>query len=262
LFLEVLSSFTQEGYDNVLQGLQSARDLWGIDLEEELLLQFTGDFASFSMPVPEGEIKNPLEQLGLEAAGVPARSTAAALASRNLFNESGGFLVGLADPYAVQDTLEKLLLIAGVSGLVEEEDYQDYTYHSVDLEQQSFVWSFTDDNLLCSMSSTPLRNMLSRAEVDVADKSHLSRFRGVLTTCGPEVGLISISDTRNTIESMIAAMGLFGQVLPVTTGIPGLHDLSTLELPEKEVVGSYFQGTLIQKIARTKDAVYFTFQAR
>jgi len=262
LFLEVLSSFTQEGYDNVLQGLQSARDLWGIDLEEELLLQFTGDFASFSMRVPEGEIKNPLEQLALEAEGVPARSTAAALASRDLFNESAGFLVGLADPYAVQDTLEKLLLIAGVSGLVEEDDYQDYTYHSMDLEQQSLVWSFTDDNLLCSVSSTPLHNMLSRAEVDVADKSHLNRFRGVLATCGPEVGLISISDTRNTIESMIAAMGLFGQVLPVTTGIPGLHDLSTLELPEKEVVGSYFQGTLIQKIARTKDAVYFTFQAR
>jgi len=211
--------------------------------------------------VPEGEIKNPLEQLGIEAEGVPALSTAA-LASRDLFNESGGFLVGLADPYAVEDALEKLLMIAGVSGLVEEEDFQDYTCHSVGLDEQSLMWSFTDDNLLCATSSTPLHNLLSRAEVDVADKSHLSRFHGVLAACGPEVGLVSISDTRTTIESTIGVMRLLAQMLPVTTGIPGLHDLSTLELPEKEVVGSYFQGTLIQKISRTKDAVHFTFQAR
>lgn len=261
LLLEVFSSFTQEGYDNVLQGLQSARDLWDIDLEEELVLQFTGDFAGFSMPVPEGEIKNPLERLGIEVDGVPAISTAA-LTSGDLFNESGGFLAGLADPYTVEDTLEKLLLIAGVSGLVEEEDYQDYTGHSVGLGGQFFMWSFTDDNLVLATSSTPLHNVLSRTEVEVADKSHLSRFHDVLTACGPEVGLVSISDTRTTLESMIGAMGLLAQMLPATPEIPGLHGLSTLELPEKEVVGSYFQGTLIQKISRTRDAVYFTYQAR
>ena len=249
LLLGALEGFEPGVVEKIEGTLRGVHETWDIDVEEDLLVQLTGNFAGFSVPVPEGESAAQFEALGLE--------------DNRSYAESSGFLCELADPYTVEDALEKALLITGIAGMVEEGEFEDGSlYQKVPLGQQPLLWTFTADSFLYSTSETPLRGALARSEEGDAGPDHLARFRQVLKRSGPETGVITISDTRATVSATLSLLGMLEQLGPLLNSDRGWYAFSALDFPDSELASAYFQGTIVQTISHSKDGLHLSIRAR
>lgn len=250
LLLEVLSNYAPEAFDSLRAGLEGLRAVSDLDVEEELLAQLTGRFAGFSLPVPVEELSASLAAIGIDAGG---EGTA----------ESNGFLVELDDPYTVEDALEKLLLLSGMSAQIREDDHEGEVYQVLDLGLQTLLWAFTDEAFVYAATPTPMQALLERVEAPSTDDLHLARFRQVVEECGPEVSILTLSDTRTVVEGFVWGLDLFRSLATggMTHGAQ-VRAFAEADLPDKDLAASYFRGTMIQQMARTRDALLFRFQAR
>ncbi len=248
LLLDTLGTYDAEAFETIRTGLTQVRDTWDIDIDEELFAQFTGNFASFTMPVPEGEIAKNLKVLGIDSTDSP--------------NESNAFMIELEDAYIVEDALEKAFMASGIGSLIEEAEYKGHFFNSASLGFQSFMWGFTDDTFVYSNTPTPVHTALSLSKLKKVELPHLDLFKKVLKRSGPNVNLITISDTRSTVETVISALSLAERFVPMVGVDPILREMLSMGFPDPTLAASYFQGTLVQTISRQKDGVYFTFAAR
>jgi len=256
LFLDTMANYSPDGFDEIQDGLDQVRDLWDIDVEEDVISQFTGNFASFTMPIPEGESGEQLEAMGLGE-----QLEAMGLGGLGSLDEGGALLVEFEDPYMVEAALEQVLLVTGIGGMVEEIDYQGYTYQKVDLGASPLMWGFTDDMFVYTSIPTPIHTALSLSEGIEIDEDHLARFRDELKKQGPSVSTITISDSRSTVEVLLTTLGFLEGILELEAD-PSMRALLDLGLPDGSLVNTYFQGTIVQTLSRRGDGVYLSARAR
>lgn len=238
---DALRDFLRAKHPQALQqleaGLQMAGGQLGVDLEKDVIDQISGRFASYSVRVPESEVR-PL----FEAAGLPP-----------LVAQGGALLVELRDPAPVRRALERVLLACQLEREVEEQDCDGTPVHSLSFQGVlGLHWAFTEQGLLVSEYESALLAGLRRE--GRGGGAELARFQqGLEELQGASAG--SLVDTESSVEALLT----MASTLFAAAGFGAASDAP--RLPEAVLVEP-FDGTLSFSLRREADRLEFRFQAR
>jgi hypothetical protein len=230
-----VADFEAEAAARLDAGVAAFEALSGLDLEQDLLAQFAGDFASVSVRIPPGEFPVPPELAGMEA--------------EELFSAGSATLLRVDDGDHVASVIERLLALAQLSEAVESEEYQGYTVHGLEMGPATLArWACTDELLVISNTPTPLRTILARAGgEDLPKLLSDGRYLAVLEQ-HPEAAMLALSDARLSLETALNALEFLAN-LGIESGAPraGFAELVEL-LPDAAALAKHVDGVLFQAV--------------
>ena len=230
-----------DAYQDLRAGLQMGGAQLGVDLEEDFVGQFTGNFGSFTTRVPSSEV-NPLLSNGPHTEAIA---------------QGAVYFVELEDADPVEQVLDRVLFFAELDPEVEEIPVGNTDIHRITFEDVFTVhWSFVDDGLFLSEHESALRSALKQID-SVVPSNHLEGFRAGLGEAQSASG-VSLVETESSVEAMLGMAHAFAAMM---TGF-GMPQARGLRLPDPSMAEEFFSGTLMFSVERGDDSLGFCFQAR
>lgn len=241
---EIAAELSPEGTAAARKQFDGAGEmLGGVDLEADLIEQFSGDIASFTVAVPDEEYRAALgaafELMPEEAREVLERAP----------KVGNAFVIGLRDGKVVEGCVEKLLDASGMGASIEIEEFQGDTVNLLEIPGAGtrFSWVFQDRRVVISQYPTALRALLSH-KPDAEGGSLYQHARW-----GPHLGankgaaMLSLAGTPESLKSMGTAFQTLGAILPSNPAT----SLFTTGWPSPEAIDRLFSGTMLMSLTRT-----------
>ncbi len=208
-------------------------------LEQDLLQQFSGDLAVITVPIPVSEIP---AELTAELDGEDVE----------LFDEGSATVLRVEDGSALEEIVGRLLALAGLAPMVEREEYQGHSVHTLEMEGTGLHWCFTDEYMVVAQSPTPLRTVLARIGVeDLPSLLSDERYRALHEENARSV-VLALSDARALAETLLQAGPFFLDQFAVAAedaqdeeSAAELEELLEL-LPDASLVARYIEGALFR----------------
>ncbi|MCK6444896.1 MAG: hypothetical protein L6Q99_00750 [Planctomycetes bacterium] len=247
LWNDVWSSFQRIDAQSTAAARQqlqaAAQGLAGIDVERDVISQFTGEFAHFAVDVPADEVGALL--------GVAGADTAAKDPNRRALGEV--HIVGLRDPLGFEATLDGLIERFGASEMIGEEEVAGREVNFFELGQHArFSWSFGDDCVFLSPSQTALTKALEHAaKPDAVSAAQDPRFTKLIAEERDSIAF-SVASTPATLSALATVLELVADVQP---DVPTLADWPA-------TVERYFKGNLTSSVRITNGEVRVQMRAR
>lgn len=253
-----LKDFLAEWYpaaaEELEAGLASLADEFEIDLEKDVIDQLSGRFGTFEMPVPSEEIVDPF--------GFLTASTA--------LSRGSAVILGLVEPDVVAGTIDHVIGILGAEDLMQVEEFQGSEIRTLGFGPFGVSWTFLERQLVVSMFPTALSAVLERAgQQGLPSAASNKNFGQALKSFGGEASIVSLADTRSTLEATLAALGVvqgLGGTAWAVAGQPAgaavAFPFSDVLLPEPEIAGEYFEGTTTFVLALRGEFLEARFVAR
>jgi hypothetical protein len=221
---------------------------YGIDLEGDLLRQFTGEFASFNIEVPEGEATSMFEGW---SGDVPVPSD---------LNLGSATIVGLQDSDAVEIFIDEVLSIFGADEMVEDEIFQGQVVYKLNTGTPfTLYWSYLDAGMVISPYPTALRSVLRRiGSEDAADALSNEKLAAPLAKVA-DAPVVTVTDTRVQLRTMLAAASALRDMfdgLDLSSG-----KLGELKLPDASVADKYFHGALLFALEKGDNSLGLRFSS-
>ncbi len=250
--VDFLSANFPKEYGELRNGLDQVETISGIDVEGDLISQITGRFASFSMPLPHDEVFGSLPLVDVSP--------------DSILNQGGGWIIGLRDTDPVEDVLYQLLDVVGLGLNVDVRDVAGVDVESLDLGISRLSWAFVDEHLLLSEYPTAMRAMIERI-TGVEEKSAADRelFQVALAAV-PKASVLSVTETRVSVETLLESFRLMDEVLKMTGGMlegemfPAF--LNAIPWPEPGIAKDHFQGTVGASVSRQAGALELRLRSR
>jgi len=248
--LDILDAEAPEQLTELQAGLDMIATSTGLDIEQDLLAQFSGTFASFMTHVPTEEIEMAMggmtSALGVDVSG---------------FDQGNATIIGLEDPDVVELFLEDALAQGQMYAMVEQDDFQGELVNSIVMPGMGGIhWSFTDDAVILSEYPTALRAALRKpghgdSEAALDTPRYEERLDGV-----SDAAMVSIAETGQTLRLMLAAGGMIRGVVQASGEAP--PELVNMPLPDPDIATQYFSGTLRSALTRKADSLVISISGR
>ena len=235
-----------EQYPMIREQIDGMAQMTGLDFENDLLAQLSGEFGSFSMQVPEDE----------SLMGMAGNLFGAATSVDT--SMGGATIIGLKDSVLVAEFLDQALAMANVQEMVQPEDFQGRTIQHFSPDGNFGVWwSFLEDSLVFSFYPTAVRTALRNAGSDdapnVLDNERYSAALQPLTGAP----MVSLTDTRTYVRTLLG----FGEMVTQASaaGLEGEGPLAGLSAPDPSLADEYFSGTMLFAVERGNESLGFRF---
>lgn len=232
LVMEGIREFDDQAYNQANGMIQMVGAMNGIDIEQDVLAQFNGNFASF---VSDSE----------------TAETATAWSEMAMGMELGGtVLIGLTDGPEFETFLMDLLANFGMDEMIETETFQGADIHSVAMGEgaPAFHFTFTKNALVYSMTPDPVREVVRmQGQEDIPsafDNKDLRALAGSLSG----VGAFSLTDTRSMVETTLTAFSNLGQLMDMADVQD--NPLGYLPWPDASIASQYFEGEIVSTVHR------------
>lgn len=221
----------------------AAQSFTGLDVERDVISQFTGDYAHFAVDVPAEEVSALL--------GVTKAADASGKPNGRAFGEV--HVIGLRDPLAFEATLDGLIERFGAAEMIGEEEVAGHEVYFLELgEHARFSWSFGDDCVFLSPSQTAMTTALEHAaKPDAANVAQDPRFAKMIDQEKDAIAF-SIASTPATLSSLATVLELVADMQP---GVPTLEDWPA-------TVESYFKGNLTSSVRIANGELRVQLRAR
>ena len=234
------------------QGVAGFEGMTGLRLEQDVLRQLAGEFASVNVSIPPSEIPAAAtEELGEDAVELLDAGTAT--------------LVRVEDGSAFEDVLARLLRAFGMAGMVTEEEYQGHTVSTFGEAGAGLHWCCTDEHFVFSDSLTPLRSVLARiGGADLPSLRTDARYQRILEEHG-RAAILALSDARTAAETLVqvgefAAGNILSMLASEEMGAE-LEELLAL-FPDPAFVAAHIDGVLFQAVEVLPERVSRRFGGR
>lgn len=227
-----------------------AQAMGALDIERDLIGQFSGEFAQFSLAVPNEEAQAVLRtQLG-------AAPNAAALAER-LPAVGEVYLVGVRDPRALEGTLESLFGMVGLGESIDSDVLDgNEIYYAEIADGVRFSWWFGSDCVALSLYPTALRKAIAHLGTDAAPSAATDpRFAKILAD-NSDACALSVCST----PEMLKAAGHAASMLATFGDDEDGLDLSGLDW--QGLVDRYLKGTTVCTLRRQGGEMRMHFRTR
>jgi hypothetical protein len=227
----------------------------GFDLESDLVRQLSGDFGSFTAPVPAGEMPVMLAE---ELKGILPSGNSGIL-----------WMLGLKDSARVEELLERAIDRFGGMVEITSVQYAGAWIQTVAFEGLEFHWTFTPNALIASFSPSLMRGTLERLQDSPLQTSPLqnspqqdssrqdSSLQGTdrpnaLSNANlmsglqshPLAALISVADAAASVqaqfESLHAMAGIFALLGEAGDPLDGM--LQSAPLPAPDAAQRHLKG--------------------
>ncbi|MCC6406650.1 MAG: hypothetical protein IT453_05770 [Planctomycetes bacterium] len=174
---------------------QVSQAMGGLDFERDVISQFSGEFASFTLEVPKEEAA---AVLGM---GMFGGVTEAQLDGLPSLGEV--FVIGVRDPLALEGTLEELFGLIGIGELIASDDVEGQEVYYAELgDSARMSWWFGNDCVALSAYPTALRKTVVHAGKTGAPSAATDpRFAKALAENSDACSL-SIASTPTMIKSV------------------------------------------------------------
>lgn len=247
--LDILAAEAPAQLEQLQAGLDMVSTSTGLDIEQDLLAQISGTFATFMGPVPPEEIEASMGSMS--TLGVDAGS----------FDQGTATIVGLVDPDVVELFVEDALSQGQMYALVEQEEFQGELINSIVMPGMGgLYWSFTDGALVLSEFPTALRAALRKpGHGDSESALDTPRFKERLHG-RTDASTVSIADTGQTVRMMLAAGEMIRDLAANTGEAPA--ELTHMPLPDPSIATRYFSGTLRSALTRKADSIVLTISGK
>ena len=230
---DFMREYAPDDLEEMEAGLAAGKDEMGFDIEQDLLAQITGRFASFNMAIPPSEMPE-LAIIGIEEID-PSMA------------QGGAFLIELKDPQAVQRMVNSVLEAQGMAEMVVAEDFQGVTIHSMDLGFLRPHYAFLPEGVVISMYPTPMRAMVRQSGAeDAPNAGQNEKFSSALESFGGS-SMVTLSDTQAWVSAILGTLGMLSAFVPEL----GTADLFTP--PDPSLAETYFSGTTVFALTRDGD---------
>ena len=243
-----------------LDGLGQA--IGGVDLEQDLLAQFTGAVASFTMTVSEDEWRAAQPDLLEILAGEVTPDL--------LYGQA--VLVELRDGDLLELTIEDLMGFAGMAGgfdpmEIEFEDFAGREIQSLELPFGGVLhWCFDDDLLVVSTFPTTVRAVLSLREAEGLGSALQDETLAPFFEREAQAASIGLADSRQLARIMFGSLELMQSILKGGAALEADRDdmqepeadewqLADLPLPAAGVADRYLAGTMLSTL-RVEGSVF------
>ncbi len=268
---DLVAELSPDDYEQARAQLDMmGQSMGGVDIEEDFLAQLSGQFASFSAPVPEAEwLLVDGDALGFEAGQVPEELL-----------QGSAYVIGLRDTELVELFFEEVSTFAGMLGIfdpsmIETEEFQGTTISMLELPSEVMAsWCFSDDIVVFSFYPSLVRAVLrQQGSEDAPSALDSERFKPFIEQYRAASGL-TLSSTRHDLKLVLEVLGQVQAMIAVEPDAEqlGFDNEALLEpfgwaadippLPSSELVDRYFEGTSILVIAVEQDALVVRFSTR
>jgi len=237
LIMEGVREFDDAAYQQANGMIQMVGAMNGIDIEQDLLSQFNGNFASFVVEAETTETPSAWNEMmmGMELGGT--------------------VLIGLTDGVEFETFVMDLLANFGLDEMIDTETFQGADIHSVEFGEgaPSLHFTFTKNAFVYSMAPDPIREVVRmQGQEDIPsafDNKDLRALAGSLSG----VGAFSLTDTRSMVETTLSTFASLGNLM----GMSGMEDnpLGYLPWPDSSIAGEYFKGEIVSTVHRVGDTL-------
>ena len=226
--------------------LEAARSAAGIDIEQDLIANLSGEFAEILLPVEPSAAETALEM----AAGMAMSSAFFAFSSFPGSLPGSAVVIGLRDTDPVEELLETLIELGEASEAIEDEEVGG-RWMTTWIAMPDFplrpTWAFLDGALVYSLHAEPVRALLRQA-AEGAPPSWLEA-EGRRTALAENDGafMSSSADLEGWVQSQVVsplaslselAGELVGEEHELNAAVVSL----ALELPD--LVAKHLRGTM------------------
>ncbi len=241
--MDLMEDHYPDEYPQMREQIDGMAQMTGLDFENDLLAQLTGEFGSFSMEVPEEE--------SLMGVGGALLMGAGALDT----SMGGATIVGLKDSGLVAEFLDRALAMAGVDPLLQTEEFEGARIHHLAAPEGGLGvwWAFLDDSLVFSFYPTAVRSALGNANSpDAPSALDNERFSAALQPLTRQP-VVSLTDTRTYLRTMLGFGDMLGQAAGAGSPLGGF------DAPEASLVDEYFSGTMLFAVQRGPESFGLRF---
>ncbi len=240
---DLAREFDPESYQEMQAGLQLTQAL-GVDVEEDVLSELTGEFASFSIEVPAQESL-------LGAAGGVLRG----LSGSSVAPTYGRvFMLGVRDTASVSATLERITgsVLSQDAGAEDHvESVFGHEVHAANLWEGlvsiRMYWSAIEGALLLSMQPTALREALRMTTDDGIGIGENGVFASVIEE-NRRASALAITDTAASLGVLLDTLRSLSSGIKLASALTGKPIDEMLPIgpdtpwPDISVVDRYFGG--------------------
>jgi len=239
---------------------QALQSFGGLDPEAHFIDQLSGEFATFSMPVPEEEFMASPSAAMVHATGEKPKGP--------LLGEA--YVIGLKDPETVEVFVEDALKLTPMGELVDSEEFQGNTIYQLEMGPMTLSWAFTAKHGVLSMFPTALRAALRLAgDEKVPSVLQDERFKPHFAAW-PQASAFGVAVTAEMLKATLTALGALGSMmggaLEQAEGDEASKDagsdLAMPSLPPPAVIDRYLRGTIVTAVVRQGGVLRMTVQAQ
>ena len=248
--LDILRAEAPDQLEEMQAGLDMVSTSFGLDIEQDLLAQISGTFASFTTHVPEEEMEIAMGGIA-STLGVGFEG----------FDQGTTTIIGLVDADVVELFLEDALSMGQMYAMVEHEDFQGELVNSIVMPGMGGIhWSFIDSALLISEFPTALRAALRKpGHGDSESALEAPKFRQRLQDQA-DASMASVADTGQTVRMMLAAGSMIRGFAEASGEMPA--EVADMPLPSPDIATKYFSGTLRSLVTRKADSIVLSVSGK